>query len=517
MTSLAVTRSEEGVQVSVGLRMGISVALSLMTTAMLILAFPPYNVWPLAFFCLVPMLVAQYRLLPRRWAALAPCIGGDLWVLWLVTALFAITVETAFILLIPVIALVKDWLGARGNRQFHELTRYRWFVLEGVFGWVGFEMIRSFIPLIRTYGFIGHTVHTQAWLIQPVSVFSIYGLDLLIMLVNYGIAQGILALLDRGRAWDGAPKVDALLSRRWLIGIGAALLVWVALSLIMLSGTPTNAPTVRVAGVSHDFHTAGHIDTEASQTVRLASLVEQTRLAAQEGAELVIWPELAIGFDPRVEHRDEIVSLVRETQAHIMMPFGRAREGESRNASVIVNPAGEFLAVSGKSHPSPGEGRDPEAATYPVYETPLGRLATIICNDANFTDSSRILARKGAQLIAAPTLETSVKGMEIMYYVQMVFHAVENRVATVAAGNFTTAMMDPYGRILAVRAHPSQRRPAPMVADVPLGAGEGGTLYTRVGDWVGWLSLAGFAFFAIYPDQVRKRAARKADATHAQR
>ncbi|HEY6472808.1 MAG TPA: hypothetical protein VIY26_07950, partial [Acidimicrobiales bacterium] len=38
-------------------------------------AFPPYGIWPLIFVAWVPMLVAQHRVLPRRWSWMAVAIG----------------------------------------------------------------------------------------------------------------------------------------------------------------------------------------------------------------------------------------------------------------------------------------------------------------------------------------------------------------------------------------------------------------------------------------------------------
>ncbi len=70
-------------------------------------------------------------------------------------------------------------------------------MLSGVASTVGVEMIRSFIPIIATHAVVGHAVHTQPWLIQPVSVFSIYGLDALIVLLNYVLVQAALGLFDR--------------------------------------------------------------------------------------------------------------------------------------------------------------------------------------------------------------------------------------------------------------------------------------------------------------------------------
>ena len=52
------------------------------------------------------------------------------------------------------------------EREFHEFTGYRWFVLYGVINWVGFEMVRAtFIPVIATNVSIGYTQAPKPWLI----------------------------------------------------------------------------------------------------------------------------------------------------------------------------------------------------------------------------------------------------------------------------------------------------------------------------------------------------------------
>lgn len=501
-----ITRSQAKVaaESGVGTRVAVGVALGLLTAGMLVLAFPPYNVWPLAFFCLVPMLVAQYRVLPLRWTVLAPIAGTDLWVLYFVTLLFGFRAETFFIQLVPVLVALLDVFTVKGTRQFHERTGYRWFVLSGSVQWVGFEMIRSFIPLVRMHGYIGHTLHTQPWLIQPVSIFGVYGLSLLVVFVNYALAQGAFALLDRRWRWEDVPVVGKRLARGWLAGVGVALAAWIALSLAILSTAPADAATVRVASVQHGFLKAAHVDRDTPQEVRLAGLVEQTRAAAAQGAQLVVWPELGIAFDPQVEHTDELRALAAETDTHIVIGYGLSSEVEFRNAAVVLTPQGQFLEIYGKSHPSPGERRDPAAGAYPIYDTVLGRFAAIICHDANFTDSSRIVAGKGAQLLAISTLETYVPGLEKVFYVQTLFRALENRIATVKADvAYSSAIVDPYGRILARRSGAPAGEAFALVADVPLGSPN--TLYTRFGDWVGWVALAGFVFFMFYPDVLKRR------------
>jgi apolipoprotein N-acyltransferase len=75
------------------------------------------------------------------------------------------------------------------------------------------------------------------------------------------------------------------------------------------------------------------------------------------------------------------------------------------------------------------------------------------------------------------------KEMQVM----AVFRAVENRVSTVMVDcAFRIKMVDPYGRFVADQVTPEPSAQT-LVADVPLG--NPNDLYTRLGDWVGWLGL----------------------------
>ncbi len=470
---------------------------------MLILAFPPYNVWPLIFLAFVPMLVADYRVLPLRWAGLGSGIGIGVWLLVYLTMIFGLSADTWFMQGIAVLVGVISIASGKGLRRFHEHTGYRWFVLSGIASTVGIEMLRSFIPIIATHAFVGHTLHTQPWLIQPASIFGIYGLDAMIMLVNDALALAALALFDRRWRWDELPAVDRRLSMRWLAGTGVIVAAWVGLSLLVLSMAPEEPATVRVAGVQHGYVRPGHMDPD-TQVARLEELSSRTREAAAQGARLVVWPELGVGFDPQVEHTDELRALAAETGAYILIGYGLDTEAGWRNEAVMLTPAGEFLDVYGKNFPA-GEPRIVTSGVYPVYDTQLGRLAPIICNDVNYTVAARIPAGKGAQMIMVPTRMFAGVWKEMQ--VQAVFRAVENRVSTVMVdGAFRITMVDPYGRMVADQTTPGGGA-LTLVADVPLGAPR--TPYTVVGDWVGWISFFSWiAFMILQPviERQRKRA-----------
>jgi len=484
-------------------RIGIGIGLGLLTAGMLILAFHPYNLWPLAFVALVPMLVAAYRVLPLKWSGIAQAVGIGGWLLVYLTAMFGNNPAGQVIQIVVLVILVSQLFAVPGIRRFHERSGYRWFVFQGVADWVGVEMIRSFIPPINTHAFIAQTMYTQPWMLQPISIFSIYGLSIVLMLVNFALAQGMLTIFDSHWHWGETPLVNRKTAMRWLAAAGTVLAVWIGIGQVSLASAPTDAPTIRVAAVQHNYPNPGHQDTPDSQPKRLKTLSGLTREAAQQGAQAIIWPELGLGFDPQVEHTAELQALALETNAYIFIGYGTDSQQGWRNELVVLSPEGKFLDVYGKNHPSsPGEPPIITSGVYPVYDTPFGRLATLICNDVNYTDTSRQLALLGAQLIAVPTYESA--GIALEMVAQSVLRAVENRVAVVKAdGAYAAAIIDPFGRILDLRDGSPDGAAFALVADVSLGTGN--TLYSRFGDWLGWVSLAGFVFFFIYPEVIKRR------------
>ena len=109
------------------------------------------------------------------------------------------------------------------------------------------------------------------------------------------------------------------------------------------------------------------------------------------------------------------------------------------------------------------------------------------------SDTARKVARNGATLIAVPSGDWP--GIADKHYAHVVFRAVENRVAMIKADrSYDSAIIDPYGRIVrsVVSREGSQ---STLVADVTVIQANPPQRY--LGDWIGWLSMAGMVFFAI--------------------
>ena len=114
-------------------------------------AFPPYGLWPLIFVAWVPMLVAQHRVLPRRWSSLAVAIGIGGYVAGYLHGV----IDPSFawwVACIPVVVAVAAGLGAVGARNFDEATGYAFFVFTFPLIWTAFEFLRGFAPGVGTQG-----------------------------------------------------------------------------------------------------------------------------------------------------------------------------------------------------------------------------------------------------------------------------------------------------------------------------------------------------------------------------
>jgi apolipoprotein N-acyltransferase len=211
---------------------------------------------------------------------------------------------------------------------------------------------------------------------------------------------------------------------------------------------------------------------------------------------------MMFNFDPQVEFTEQFRAVAKETAAYIFITYTVAKEGEPwRNEAVLLTPQGEFLDVYGKNHAF-GEPPTAMKGVFPVYDTPLGRLATLICHDGNYTDVTRKLAGNGAQIVAAPIHEFG--GFGEQYWTNVLFRAVENRTAMVVTGVSTvSAIINPDGSLVALDTNADGSR-LTLVGDVTLGTHN--ALYTSLGDALGWVSMAGFVFFIFFQFVVQKKA-----------
>ena len=463
----------------------LGIALAVISAVLFVLAFPPYNLWPLIFLGLVPMLIAQHRVMPKKISGLAYGIGvGGFFGLYF-RGMFS---GVWFMRALPLFIVLFFAIVSSRDRSFHRRTQYRWFLLHGPMIWVGIEFLRGTIPTVGTWGFAAYALYEQPWLIQPVSIFSIYALSFLIMMVNYALGLIALKLFDHGIQHNG--DFNLCWSQVGQMAIFAALFLAFWISGSVLIYRPFEAEGGQIVKVAV-IHPAFKVQSDEG----VQKLIDLTREAASEGAELVVWNEGALPFDPRQSHTQTLNSLTVEADVHLVIGYAYETETGYRNEALILTPQGSFLGPYGKAHPVAWSGETSvTSGPYQAYSTVLGRLGMIICYDLDFTDSVRRIAGAGAKLIAVPSFDW--EKIAPKHYTHLVFRAVENRVAMVKADiGFDSVIVDSYGRILD-RAVTPKPQATILIAKVPLGSGD--TPLIRLGDWFGYLAAAGMLAFFGY-------------------
>lgn len=434
----------------------------------LVAAFPPYGAWPLVFVAFVPIALAQHRVLPAAWSVLAPTVGIGLYVGYLGWGGLQPDQRWWLLVLVPIIAATGwmdlRWHGATGYRHFWWATPVAW---TGALYAIGLTPIASWLDP-------AYALYRQPWLIQPVSVVSLSGLNLLIMLTNYAISSAVLRPVRRTRL---------VLTG----GLVAMLALWIAGSAVLLS-VGRDGPTVRVAAVQLGTRTNEAVapgSAARSNAVVLPRLAAATRQAASRGARLVVWPEKAlVDVDPTTDETRTLQDLAASTGTYLVV--GYTPDPDRFNRAAVIDPTGRILAVYDKQHPVTFAGDHSTGGQVVIAQTALGRIAPIVCYDLDFEDTARDAARGGAQLLAVPSEDWS--GIADQHYIHLVFRAVENGLAAIKADTaWDSAIIDPEGDLMASRVSTTAGRDV-LVATIPVGTGR--TAFVTTGNWVGPVCVA---------------------------
>lgn len=228
-------------------------------------------------------------------------------------------------------------------------------------------------------------------------------------------------------------------------------------------------------------HRAGSDRTES-----LERALSAMRGAAEAGAEVVAFPELAIdrffpccrGDRSARELAEPIPGPITERVAAAARELGLVtvfnlyeRDGEGRffDSSPVLDADGTLLGVTRMLHVTDYEGfheqdyYHPGDAAWergaPVYATRAGRVGVAICYDRHFPEVMRALGVAGAEVVVIPQAGTLGEWPEGMYEAEVrtaafqngYFAALVNRVGEEGDLHFSgeSFLSDPEGRILA--------------------------------------------------------------------
>jgi len=227
---------------------------------------------------------------------------------------------------------------------------------------------------------------------------------------------------------------------------------------------------------------------------------EGTVREARAGAQIVLWPEMAV----MVPKEDEPVfiaraqQIAREEGIYLAMAIGTVYQDESspwENKLIVVDPAGKIVLEHYKYGGKMLEGFKPGDGVLRTVETPFGTLSGIVCWDTDFPATVSQAGRNGTDILLSPSLD--FRAIDPMHAYMAIYRAIENGVAVVRqSDNGLSVVADPYGRVLAAVDHFTASERV-TVAQVPAKA-HVFTIYSVIGDLFGWLTVVGFVVVAVW-------------------
>lgn len=247
---------------------------------------------------------------------------------------------------------------------------------------------------------------------------------------------------------------------------------------------------------------------EQNPEQHIANLTKGIELAAGAGAKLVCLPELTLSRYPADQKPTGTPSAIAEELDGPTLAFAKAAaekynvyvhaslyeasglaDGRGYNVAILVDPAGELIGYTPKTHipvtagyyedkyfaPGPN---DPDP--YPVYETELGNYGLPTCWDEWFPEVARAYSLAGAEVLVYPTaigsepdhpdFDTAPLWQQVIVgngIANGTFMIVPNRWGFEGALNFygSSFISDPYGRVLVSA---SRDQDEVLVADLDL-------------------------------------------------
>lgn len=371
--------------------------------------------------------------------------------------------------------------------------------------WVAAEYLVSFSPAGSWYA-VGYSQFGDLPLLQLLSVTGLSGIT---FLIGWFAAVG-------NRCWEdgfASPRV-----RAQAFAYAIVIAVVVLLGGARMALFPPSAPTVRVASLSkrdigpplgngvlrrlffNQLTPADRDDVARWSAARSNDLLARAEQEMHAGAKIVFWGEA----NARLVKPDEAALLARgrtlanRYHAYLGMALGVWNLGSTppfENKLVLIQPDGQTAWTYNKIRPVPGLNAAMQIrgdGRLRALDTPYGRLSAVICADADDPRVPAQAGRLGADIVLDPSNDWAA--IDPLHTRMASFRAIEqgfNLVRQTSGG--LSAAFDYQGRRLAAVDDPRGLGPA-MVSEVPTKGAW--TIYSRLGDWFAWLSMA-FLLFLV--------------------
>lgn len=480
---------------------------------LLALAFPRPELFPCAWFGLMPLLLVMHRR-PLAAGFTAGLVFFALVLYWLnivmttyggMQPVFSLLAYCLLVFYLACYWALAIWLSVRLK------VALQWpYLLTLPLLWVALEYLRGLLLTGFPWALLGYSQHNFSWAIQSADVTGVYGVSFLLIAVNCALAWIIAA---PRLVWSRLGFVAVLLLSVSHIGYGA----W-------RSGQPLEkrSDQLQVALIQGNIDQARKWDP-ANRKASIARYLDLSQRATVDQVDLTIWPEAATPFyfQEDTELGRKVRQLPEESGSALLLgspAYEQDQAGAVRyfNSAYLLSAEGQLQGRSDKVHLVPFGEYVPlsgllsfidklvvglgDFSSGQIQPLPLdGRqIGVLICYEAIFPGLARAAVRSGSDLLVNLTNDAwfGRSSAPYQHLAMSRFRAIENRVWLARAANTgISALISPAGRV--VQSSPLFK-PFQLSGSVGLGAAP--SFYTRFGDLFAWgcLALSGLFLGALF-------------------
>jgi apolipoprotein N-acyltransferase len=399
-------------------------------------------------------------------------------------ALIGVTANTPYFLKVmplgPVIVVTTLqtllWLLVVGTtRRVVKAFDSGWTVLAYPAIWVAADTLLAHFTPDGNWGSLGYTQPDVLPIAQLASVFGVGGVLFVLMLVNSAVALAIY----RGLALRGAMPAYAAAV---VVFAGVAVCGWWRLQ------TPVIGKPVNFGLVSIDDFLQGPNSDHAVEVWRQYD-AQVTALAAA-GAEIILLPEkiVVMSAEAAEERKAHFARLAAATHVWLVAGLGVDSGKERRNEAWWFAPDGRMATNYLKHFMAPPEREFASGHEFPVNAVGGVKYGVAICKDMHFASLGRGFGARGAAVMLVPAWDFHDDAWMTANMTSL--RGVENGFAVVRSSrDGLLSVSDPYGRLVAVAE--SSPFPGTSLFATAIVGPQLQTIYTRIGDALGWLCVAG--------------------------
>jgi len=500
-------------------------ALALLSAILMIVAFPDFEIWPLAWIGLIPFLWAIER---EKESVVASFVTG--WIFgtifffgtcwWLTFAPInyaGFPPALAYFLLFCVTVVVGLFPALFAGLLSILLKRYgNIAILAAPFVWVFTEFLRYWITGNNWNAIAYSQAFGRSSLLELAGVGGIYLSGFVVLTISVCL-YALLPMSGFARRLRRAAAFAALviLSALWLFDYSEKLVLSLDLQRPVVIAVQPNVP---MAGLNYDTWQELRRKHASLAESALKSVELNPQSAIRDPQSTVIFPESPMNFmyDEDPEFREFVSAFAAKNNVNVLFNSAEPDAANRKyfNSAVLVDNAGKEVAQYDKIYLLPFG----EAVPWPLQSIvpafvgsfsygkefdllPLGdaKAGIMICFESHFGEMSREYVRNGADVLIEMTNDGYLGPTPVLrqHLANAVFRAVETNRPVLRVTNVgITAYINERGEVL----DPTQGYTEDTRVWSVAKSDGSQTFYVKYGDWFAWLCsmvtimLTGLAF-----------------------